>query len=535
MEITEEYKEKNSITYEVIRYVTVFYFSIAILLTIFQVIIEYFNIKRSINVNISEIQENFKESLTNSLWELNDTQIQAILEGIQKSPSILAVSVSDSSNNKTFESSFIKNLQKNPSYNKPGDKNALSKLISPTSLFTYEIDLVKVIDINRSEKIGKLYIYSGNKIILDLLSHIIFSIITTSVITTISLWVILIIFINRKLKKPFDDFVESITNADPRDPMPITDDISGGISEFFKIQQAFNKMINELKNFKDVLEAIVDNKTELLKVKNIEMSKLIHKLESAKDKIIHQEKLSSLGMMSAGIAHELKNPLNLSKNTALMAKELLLEDFDSENVSEETKEFIQKIVHLTDVILQSNARMAGIINNMLLQSRADDKVLAKINLKKFVETNLRVVQKSLKDKASERCQLVFDISDEFDLQVYPNEFGRMLVNLFENAFHAMQFKLSLDDDFQPKLIITGKSLGINKILLSIHDNGIGIEKSIIDKVLNPFFTTKASGQGTGLGLYLAFEIVKEHKGEFTINTEDKIYTEIQIELPTNLS
>lgn len=530
---TEENNSKISISIEVIRYITLYYFTVAIILTIGQVIYEYNAIKNGINSSLSELSTSFNESLTNSLWEFNDNQTQTILAGIAGSPSALGVKLTDAKNNITHQLGRIDIQKQNKS------KSTLD-FLDPKILFEYKTDLYKNLENGKKQKVGVLYIYSGNQVILDQLSRIIFYIIVNSILKTISLWAILIVFFNSRVKKPLQNLVSSIKNIDPQKPEPINlDEETSNTEEVFQIVHTFNHLVNELKNFKDILEAIIDNKTELIKEKNNQVRNLVDKLEQAQNQIVNQEKLNSLGLVSAGIAHELKNPLNISKNTTLILNTCLKVNKRGEIDKEKlTPEDCAKIPKLIRILVESNERMETIIRNMLLQSRTENTKPTEVNLNSFIQINLRIVQKSLKGRSASLTKITYDVDEELAVTVFVSEIGRLLVNLYENAFFALDEKIkrsNSDASFSPEIKTTAKKYGEDKVLLSIYDNGIGIPKKLRDKILEPFFTTKPTGIGTGLGLYLSYEIIKKHHGEFKILSEEGVYTEIQIIMPLNLS
>jgi signal transduction histidine kinase len=534
MNYTEENNSRISISFEVIRYITLYYFAVAITLTIGQVIFEYNDIKNNISTSINELTQSFNDSLTNSLWEFNDNQTKTILAGIYESPSVIAVKLLDKDNRLVHKLGEMNTKDSNTS------SSVLMKYMSPNEYFSYEKKLVKYINQNEKEVIGTLYVYSGNIIILEKLSTIIFYIIVNSIIKTISLWAILIIFFNTRVKKPLQSLVQKVQSLDPQNPEPLVVEEATQTEELFQIVYSFNNLIRELRNFKDILEAIVDNKTELLKEKNIEVRNLIDKLDEARHQIVNQEKLNSLGLVSAGIAHELKNPLNISKNSVIILKDILSLKGDGENFNSNEVDLkkLQDVPSIINMLLDSNQRMETIITNMLLQSRTEYTKPTDINLFAFINMNLMVVQKSLKTQASVITKLDVDIDEALSLKVFPNELGRLLVNLYENAFFALNEKLnrmlSTNTAYTPELKTSIKKYGNNKILFTIHDNGIGVPDSVKDKILEPFFTTKPTGLGTGLGLYLSYEIIKKHHGELKINSEEGVYTEIQIVLPVDL-
>lgn len=533
MNMTEENNSRVSISFEVIRYITLYYFSIAVILTIGQVIFEYQHIKSNIFSAVDELSLSFNDSLTNSLWEYNDNQTMTILKGILDSPSTIGVKLTEL-NNKTTH-----NLGQTPTDQQKENTNFIVRLINPNELFEFKKVLKKTLENGQVQVVGTLYIYSGNKIILDQLSRIIFYIIVNSILKTISLWAILIMFFSRRIKKPLESLVSKIKGLDPQNPKEI--DLKGAEDtiEFYQIVTSFNGLIQELNNFKEVLEAIVDNKTELLKEKNIEVRKLVNKLQTAQDQIVNQEKLNSLGLVSAGIAHELKNPLNISKNSVLILMDILKfvpeKEYDVNSIDASD---LEKVPSIIEMLFESNNRMETIIRNMLLQSRTEYTKPAEINLYSFIQMNLSAVQKSLKTKSSSATRITVDIDKDQNLMVFPSELGRLLVNLFENSFFAIGEKLDICEKagtpYKPELNASIKNFGKEKILFTVHDNGNGMPDRIKNKILEPFFTTKPTGIGTGLGLYLSYEIVKKHHGEIKINSEENVYTEIQIILPTNL-
>lgn len=510
-------EEKNSITFEVIRYITFYYFSVAIFLTVSQVVLEYFQIKRDIELQIKEIEESFSESLTNSLWEFNDIQTKAIVDGIAKTPSIIHVSVK----NPKDDIVYAAGKEMEPL---PRDSGAF---FDPGEIFIYKKALKKQTEDQGAELIGTLRIYSGNKIIFEQLSHIVLSIVINSILKTIFLWAILLVFFNNKLKSPLEEFVKSISAINPKNPTPVDLDISKDIIEFSRIQNAFNDLIRQLTNYKEVLEAIVENKTELLKEKNEEVHDLLDQLKQAQSQILKQEKLTSLGILSAGIAHELKNPLNLSKNTSLMIKDLI-----SEN-GELNPEFKNEVLKFLDIAVENNNRMNDIIKNMLIQARLETSDYSEINLKSFVNTNFNILSKSRNKQGVEKIRFINDVGPELKIEVQANDFGRLLLNIFENSLHSIKEKTDakIVENFEGEIRVSAEELENGNVRFEVADNGMGIEEEDLDKILEPFYTTKPPGSGTGLGLYLSYEIIKQHGGKIDISSKPKEYAIMKIELP----
>ncbi len=402
-----------------------------------------------------------------------------------------------------------------------------SAFFDPGEIFKYKKELRKTTDDLGSELIGTLRIYSGNKIIFEQLSHIVLSIVINSILKTIFLWAILLVFFNNKLKSPLEEFVKSISAINPKNPTPVDLEISRDIIEFSRIQNAFNDLIRQLTNYKEVLEAIVENKTELLKEKNEEVHDLLDQLKLAQSQILKQEKLTSLGILSAGIAHELKNPLNLSKNTSLMIKDLI-----SEN-SEIGPDFKKELLKFLDIAVENNNRMNDIIKNMLIQARLEASDYSLIQLRNFINTNFNILNKSKSDQGVEDVRFINEVPPELEIEVQANDFGRLLLNVFENSLHSIQDKIKakIESDYRGEIRVTARELDSDSIVFEIADNGMGIEEDDLDKILEPFYTTKPPGSGTGLGLYLSYEIIKQHGGKIDIDSKPKEYAVMKIKLP----
>ncbi|RAI94852.1 ATP-binding protein [Algoriphagus yeomjeoni] len=283
--------------------------------------------------------------------------------------------------------------------------------------------------------------------------------------------------------------------------------------------------------FKDLSQAREDLKK--LKQAKAKAEKALKELKSAQEQLVQQEKLASLGQLTAGIAHEIKNPLNFVNNFSDLSRELLEEVFEElENLeASDTKEEV--IAILTDVknnltkVHEHGTRANGIVSSMLQHSRASGNKREPKSFNPLVKefTNL-----SFHGMRAAKEPINVDI----DLQLDPNigevnliseDFSRVILNLCNNAFDAMRDKLRTEDGRQktedgvylPKLTVR-TALQKDKVILSITDNGSGIPKEIQDKILQPFFTTKKGTEGTGLGLSITHDIVKAHGGELLIQS-----------------
>ena len=234
--------------------------------------------------------------------------------------------------------------------------------------------------------------------------------------------------------------------------------------------------------------------------------------------------MASLGELTAGIAHEIQNPLNFVNNFSEVSSELLDEmneelakgDVEEvKNISNDIKQNLQKINH-------HGKRADAIVKGMLQHSRQTKGVKEWIDINKLCDEFLRLSYHGLRAKDK---NLNADFKTDFDeniseINIVPQDMGRVLLNLYNNAFYAVNEKaMRSGASYQPMVQVTTKKL-IDKIEIIVKDNGSGIPQAVIDKIFQPFFTTKPTGSGTGLGLSLSYDIVtKEHNG--TIRVESK--------------
>jgi signal transduction histidine kinase len=264
-------------------------------------------------------------------------------------------------------------------------------------------------------------------------------------------------------------------------------------------------------------------------------------LKSTQSQLIQSEKMASLGELTAGIAHEIQNPLNFVNNFSEVNAELMDEmenDFKSGNVTdafsiaETIKENIKK-VH------SHGKRAEAIVKSMLLHSRASSGQKELVDLNALADEYLRLSYQGIRAKDSQNPvgnAFLAAVKTDFDagigkINIIPQDISRVLVNLYNNAFYAVREKrLQLQGEYEPKVLVKTKKL--NEIIeITVEDNGNGIPENIRQKIFQPFFTTKPTGQGTGLGLSLAYDIVKAQGGEISVETKEGEGSRFIIQLP----
>src|SRR3981081_4410670 len=272
-----------------------------------------------------------------------------------------------------------------------------------------------------------------------------------------------------------------------------------------------------------------------------ELSLSLEDLRTAQDRLVQTEKLASLGQLTAGIAHEIKNPLNFVNNFSALSAELideLNEVLTSAALDGKTREEIDELTHMLkgnlEKVVQHGKRADSIVKNMLLHSREGSGEHRPADINAIVEESLNLAYHGARaEKSGFNITLKRDLDPEAGMiALYPQEITRVFLNLISNGFYAAtKRKEAGDETFEPTLSATTKSLG-NRVEIRIRDNGTGIPLEVKEKMFNPFFTTKPAGEGTGLGLSLSHEIVvKQPGGKIDVDTEPGAFTEFIITLP----
>jgi two-component system, NtrC family, sensor kinase len=285
--------------------------------------------------------------------------------------------------------------------------------------------------------------------------------------------------------------------------------------------------INE--KIKAALEVQVTERTAALTLQKEELEKTLHELKDTQAQLIQAEKMASLGELTAGIAHEIQNPLNFVNNFSEVNTELiaeLKEEIIKGNM-EEVKAIADDIAANEQKINHHGKRADSIVKGMLQHSRSSSGVKEPTNINALADEYLRLAYHGLraKDKFF-NAAMKTDFDDAIgNINIIPQDMGRVILNLITNAFYTVTEKKnastsSAGQHYEPTVLVSTKKVN-NKVEIRVTDNGNGIPSKVLDKIFQPFFTTKPTGQGTGLGLSMSYDIVtKAHGGELKVETKE---------------
>jgi len=267
----------------------------------------------------------------------------------------------------------------------------------------------------------------------------------------------------------------------------------------------------------------------------IKIEQAYDNLKATQQQLIQSEKMASLGELTAGIAHEIQNPLNFVNNFSEVNNELIEEvkSQKSKLKSEELDEFLNDIFLNNEKINHHGKRADAIVKGMLQHSRASNGQKQMTDINGLADEYLRLAYHGLKAKdKSFDANLKTDFDNRIGkINIIPQDIGRVVLNLINNAFYAVdEKKRQIDNGYKPTVSVSTKKTN-GKVEIKVSDNGNGIPQKVLDKIFQPFFTTKPTGQGTGLGLSLAYDIVKAHGGEIKAETKEGDGSEFIISLP----
>ena len=281
----------------------------------------------------------------------------------------------------------------------------------------------------------------------------------------------------------------------------------------------------------------LEQKRKAIEETNTALTRSLEELKAAQAQLVQSEKMASLGELTAGIAHEIQNPLNSVNNYSEVSKELLDEmkiELDMGNTAE-AKELARDVIQNLEKISHHGKRADGIVKGMLQHSRSSTGQHEPTDINALTDEYLRLAYHGLRAKEK---SFNATLKTEYDttigkINIIPQDIGRVILNLITNAFYVVNEKSQRGiAGYEPTVFVSTKRIN-TKISICVKDNGDGIPATIKEKIFQPFFTTKPTGQGTGLGLSLSYDIVKAHGGELEVESKPGHGATFLIFLPAN--
>ena len=551
---------ENSISRRLLRIVLSIYFMLTLVVTSAHIVSEYYSAKDDVQSMLVASSKTFNDILAADMWNYNYIQLGITAESMMRLPFITGIEVTVAEETDPMFSNY-----------KTKDGEAVSD-----GLFWYEFEL-NYLDFETLNQIGKVRIYSDTSVVLHQIESGVYTLIINAIIKTIALVVLITVIFNRLLTRPLEKLAQHAESIDLDDhvykPITVADNPK---DELGQLQIAMNRMlkktidtIKKLDSLNKHLEKRVSDRTHKLietvgqldkekvalkaevesrKESELALSKSLAQLKQAQVKLVSSEKMASLGMLAAGIAHEINNPISfvlnnvnvlgeyneafhtLIKDYKSYSEAVLLVDDNAKDILDRIKEYekeedIEFIIADSLSLLKSTedgiSRVVDIVKNMKTFSHPDAESIHSVDIHEVLDSTLLLLKSEVRNNVS----IVKELSAEvFEVQCNRNELGQVFLNIIMNAVHALV-------DGADGVIQIRTENNEHTMLIHIADNGCGIPADKIKLIFDPFYTSKAVGSGTGMGLAISQGIIEKHKGKISVSSVLGKGTKFTIQFP----
>ncbi len=498
--------------------------------------------KIALDDRISKLAEIQGAALSGPVWNFNQSQIDLILEAIVNDPDLVGITVHD-------------------------ERGALLGQIGETSgaeLLSQGARIYRVQDQPQPLLIGDIVLHYTRERLAQETQQQVKSAVVVTALMALALIVSALVALQYAVRQPLVRFGRAIGAAQETSlyiPVDVTtrDEIGNLAVAYNTLQQKQKSDETELRSIRDNLESLVEARTrelkhavEALKTREGEILRArddarntLTRLQRTQDRLVQSEKMASLGQLTAGIAHEIKNPLNFVNNFSSLSEELLaeLEDLVRACATKIDAETARDAIDLVETVtgnlrkIQDHGRRADtIVRNMLLHSRSGPSTLQTANLNAIVDEALKL---SFHASRAEIDGFNIEISTDYaedlpTVQCFPQDLSRVFINIMSNAMYATHTRrLTGEAAYNPLIRVATRDTGTGSFEITIADNGPGMAPGVAEQIFTPFYTTKPAGEGTGLGLSISYDIVvTQHGGDLTVTSHPGQGARFVITLPS---
>lgn len=485
---------------------------------------------------IDQVAEIEAVSLSGLVWSFNRPQIELFMTAIVNDADIVGARVLDDSDSILGENGKLE------ADNKLTFQHHTPILYKPT-------------DSVESQNIGEFQLVYSIQRLQDAAEQRFWNTLLLVTLLALSILLSAVVALHFAVRKPLNKFLQ-IIKADQigvhgaevsTSNLTLSDEVGTVLAAYNELQVQQRSYENELTSIRDGLERSVEERTQDLRQARDRAEGALNDLKGAQARLVQSEKMASLGQLTAGIAHEIKNPLNFVNNFAKLSRELLseLKEHLADAISslkqagrEEAEELVTMLDSNLSKINEHGQRADSIVKNMLLHSRSGPSSSVTVDINHLVEQALALVYHAARaDTPDLNLTLKKDLADNLlPCECFAQDISRVFINIMSNgAYAAHKRHGSMDSKIEPTLSVATKMNG-DAICIELSDNGHGISDEHKEAIFTPFFTTKPAGEGTGLGLSLSFDIiVTQHGGELLVDSEEGEYTKFSIILPTKMT